>query len=693
VTNSREISDVPPVQAEGQATTVSAELRSDEDTCLTGVADELARGYRDGTTDEAHFWSLRAAYAASQGGDLYITNVPSVAGDLTIGPSEPSSSPRPQRRAGLLSRRELDAQRERYVEGPHHNEALGILTRDHYVVLVGAEGSGRRFAGLALLGDTREVITVRVLSPGMRLREVLNLEISKGVGFLIQDPEVPADEADSDDALRSLGAALREEGAYLVCTSRLTPLISDPTLTRTIVPWRPPDPIDIFGKSVTTANEVLKKHEDVVSVLREMAPRQAARLGSLIADDHSSVEAAIADAYGGRREEVATWFDAGPDLNDVLLLTGITFLPGCLKSEVEGEVTQLRESFPPDEITTFRLQQRRRLSDWSFVKEISIQSNDDGSSLRSIIPRDAVRFDWILHELWDRYGADYWDRVFDWIHDLANHPSVDRRIALAYSTARLACMAEKQVEVDLLTSWASGPRSTRLTAIYCLGHLSADDELADQAWRLARRWRNSDTPQLVWSGTLVLGGPLGWRYLDDTLSELWNVRVSDGADQDLARVALFSLISDSTASNSDLSSLLAFVRSQVDGTSSPLTRRSQWAAVLGMVAPCSPQRLIDLMRAEEGGDSLTSLIAGLLTHRPTRSAALDMIGTMLADAEATTQSGANDLFEAVAAQLPPVEQIRIRRLLHTRAERHHRRAGERLVGGSYRPSSPGVEEK
>lgn len=131
-------------------------------------------------------------------------------------------------------------------ESPHH-AAARILEEGRMVVLVGAEGTGRRAGALALLrehADQRQSLIS--LAPATSLTQLAEYAFENGRGYVLLDriretQETAARRIDVDRLTANLASA----GAYLVITAglRASDLLD---LKGLVVEWRPPDPGQLF---------------------------------------------------------------------------------------------------------------------------------------------------------------------------------------------------------------------------------------------------------------------------------------------------------------------------------------------------------------------------------------------------------------------------------------------------------------
>ncbi|MCK2213569.1 hypothetical protein MF672_007145 [Actinomadura sp. ATCC 31491] len=400
---------------------------------------------------------------------------------------------------GDLARRAADALLRSYLEPPCFAEAVRRLAARHLLVLVGAEETGKRLGGLALLSRmSLAESTITVLSPARTAAELLSgTEYAPGRAYLLHDWIAPGTDRTE---LVNLARKLAELGSYLVVTRNGVPSRA----VEVEQPWAAPDPGELFELCLRTYDLRAGRAPEALARARGRAaelptPAQVVRLAAGLAP-------------GGRPagEEVAAWFDTKPAMREVLAAAALAFVQPLPEAAFHAQLGRLDRVWQAHEGGPRLLPGPHPL----------IAVTGGQAAFRTPEHRGPV-----LAELAARYGFWLWQPLRAWVRSLpAEGPEV--RARAAEGVAALAAHAFREARHELLEVWAAGTAGERLAAADALTHMCADDALVPEALRLALDW--AADPGRATTAAAAFGGGLSVRYPDDALRALRRLAGGDG---------------------------------------------------------------------------------------------------------------------------------------------------------------------
>lgn len=636
------------------------------------------------------------------------------------------------RETGQVADAELAVLGARYFRPPAFGDALRRLEREHLLMLVGPEGSGRAAAALMLAAELREHAGVeRKISrmPPTRTLELLcQQKYGERCAYLIKDWMQGAvgrgtqAQYDADD----LAQRLRDAKAYLVITAKRRSK-SDQGTARYEMEWPQPDPASVFDHFVADLGQDAEEFAEDLPRLRERAeqavlPRRVAQLFSRLR--LKGVAAALADDDARDQREVRDWFDQKPNpsrraLRAVAVLTlacragdetgrqpGVTqrgfegLYVALEKAEARyrGDAPPERDAPPEDEeFPQFRhsLFEQVGLSDFTVappsVPEVGYEHAPGFTTarLRELFQKE-------LHR---RYGDELWSSLricFDGLLDTTD--ITDVHLAVACGVGRMARFESRRVREEYLQRWAAGTLVARHCAVFALWAMAAEDDLAPVALEQVGGWTSGRGEQRAITAAITLGGILGIRYQSEALWHLWILARRGERISGFARVAIAHLMwTEAECNEANVVRVLAGkVRPLFDPRTRAETRRSVLFVVIGILEvpgdDMSVPGVVDVLRSSSAAfRPLGELWAAVLYSTPHRMrglAILHRVFAVLAEAPQGTEIVAR-LGAEILPRLPATHrrQVELGLLNHYYDAEERRRA--QAVLAAFLSAAPG----
>lgn len=623
-----------------------------------------------------------------------------------------------RRETGRVAESEIAALSVRFFRPSAFAEALRRLEREHLLILVGPEGSGRAAAALMLAVDLREQAsvapTISRIPPTRSLDLLCQQSYGERQAYVIKDwlhgsaGRGTLAQYDAD----SLAQHLYDAKAYLVITGQRRSRTDEGT-ARYEMEWEPPDPVDVFDHCVERLGPDAAQFTGDLPQLRERArqagsPRRVAQLVSRLRIQGAA--AALKDDDERDQKEVRDWFDQKPNPNR-RSLRAVTLLvlacragdetpnqPGVTQRGFEGLYAALEkaearhrgdnpiEQAPPQDHDEFP-QFRQSLLEHSGLTRFTVSPPhaapvgfEHSPGFTSARLRELFQT-----EMHRRYGDELWSPLRICLADVAEQKTVsDVHLAVACGVGRMARSESRRVREEYLNQWAAGNNAARQCAVFALWAMAAEDDLAPIALEHVGTWIENRGEQSAMTAAIALGGALGVRYQSEALWILWKLALRGMRISVYARVAIAHLMW--TEAKNDEANVARFLAKKVKplfepGTSAN-TRRSVLKLILGILAVPGDGHgapgFIEALRSGRAADGpLGELLAAVLYSVPHRSegiAVLHRAFTALAQTpqgtDVVTRLGTEILLRLPSTHRRQVE-LGVRRFRSAREQRHN----------------------
>jgi hypothetical protein len=593
------------------------------------------------------------------------------------------------RASGKLTATDIDAALRLFVQPAMYAEARTALRRDHVVVLEGRRGVGKRTSAIALLAGEAERLLVL---PPSTLDDLAERKYDKDFGYVMdgQGEQEPGATTDPDFAWRAIRDRVRDAGAYLTVTSRITSPGKTPEAVRHIA-WAAP-PIDEVLRGYLSGDESLIQRiiRHLSGTIGEDCPMAhiaelARRIGNGEDIDIVLAELDVTARY------VKDWFDKGRTRGEILEITGLAFMAGVNERTFESALKRLNylvaEAIPPpeaaeDAAVKDELPQKRsaRLGDGLIIRNVA----NGPVSRRVLTFRRPIYQRHVLAELSSRYPAEFWDAVRTWLDQIVENGD---GALVAAGLALLATVDFGEVKDSYLEPWSKGDRGWpgQMTAAYVLWLMCYDEAALPLALATAIRWAGNGGPAQRWAAAVSFSGQLGVLYPAEAVRRLWQLIIQSadiGGDACNALAGLFASLVDVGENAGTVLTMLDRQRAELllrgRANQHVLTRTmSATLAVLSIREVKGPHlAILKLIRAQpERVCVIGRLWAATLCHRGYRRAALDVLRAALRALPETSPAPEDDaraLGEALAAALPSTEVSPLKRdltILETRFRR------------------------
>jgi len=569
---------------------------------------------------------------------------------------------RVQRDSGLIADSVVAATRRIYCEPALFTRATNALRRDHMVILVGTEGTGRA-AGALVLADSRRTPGAAIyrLPPTRSLAELSKQKFKSGHCYLVLDWIRPAGAQASLDRFDAdqLAARLKAAGAHLVLT---TTRASSPGKGSSAYEshWSPPDLTEVFDHCFKQA-AVTAEAEDALDRLRERAARlgsarQVVRLVEGLAD---GVEFALAAVEDSDRDAIVAWFDANPDRRAVRTATVLAFAGRTgedaergvgvgqrnfelLYAGLEAAQATFRGDRPPEEMPAPpeeepQRQDRRTMFTESALTDFTIPPAVQPSVGAQHYPgfRTRQQRDLIMELLHLRFGHELWGPLRLWLDEVVGQPVVtDAQIAVAYGLGRFTRHAFDEVRSHYLEHWAAGAWPQRTCAVYTLWSMAEADDLAPLALNQATSWVHDRGPERAITAAVAFGGALGKRYPSEAMRRLWPMALRGRAISGYAQLAIGNLLAIESEDESESGGVARYLANKIrpllePGAGAADRRAALWVIVgiLGLAGRSAELPLPAQVLRERPGivEAVGELWAGTLRSAPHRGKSVEAL--------------------------------------------------------------------
>jgi len=475
-----------------------------------------------------------------------VFNGPAYFGSAGAGASDGPGSATPL--TGPVPAADVEKAAHRYVAPDAFDEALGVLRREHLVVLHGDPGVGKAAGALNLLGAVVKGQPIVAMSPAYKLGEIARLPFRKGGLYVIQDwlGDDAAAEA-SSFAVSRLRAELRAKQAYLVLTTSRRP--GRDSFRGVLAHWDPPDPqrvLDAYLSGVELDDSILAQIEDRFSNCR--SPRDIAEFATRLAKAKDPARTASSLLTDQDRDEVRGCFDGKQSPEWISAVTGLAFAHGLPVQTFEQVHSSLHRRLVPkrrpgkaDDKEPFIPEGRQLLRDHQLV-EFRRVGTRSGSLTEVVGLISESHRQHVLEELWARYDRRLWGPTLAWLDELALSGDEDVLFSVADGVATFWKASPFDVEASVLEPWAASDDLRQVAACYVIWLLAFNEDSAPAALDMATRWAQSKGDTRKRTAMMALSGSLGARFPADAFRWLWHLthqeRLHDEGVLALAELAL-----------------------------------------------------------------------------------------------------------------------------------------------------------
>jgi hypothetical protein len=423
-----------------------------------------------------------------------------------------------------------------FAAPPAFDQARAVLAKYGIVVLVGAEGTGRYLAALALLADwprlnlPKPIVNYVPTTTLGDLTRIIDRKATDG-RYLLHDMRGDGrPSAEQRFTLTRLKDTLPRVGARLVVTADRY-AVAKTDFGELFVEWQPPPASAVFDAHIAHSGVVLEPED--LEQAREHAsrletPARVAAFVARIATD--GLTEAMNSRVEADRAAVRDWFsEQGRALADEVAVAAACFLHGVPERIFERCLSRLHELVraydqekraPRQEALT--LSRAREM--WTGGDGLLSMVEGEGRfAERRIGFRSNAMRQQAINEIWDRYGYSLLQPLRDWLDELMRDPSLDVHAQAVIGLALLAERRWPEVKDSFLNPWSDGEFPYRLAAATVLAVMSGSELLAPIALETALDWAENRGARRASTAALALGSPLGLRYQDRAFEELWNL--------------------------------------------------------------------------------------------------------------------------------------------------------------------------
>lgn|GEM_PF-2785222 len=440
-----------------------------------------------------------------------------------------------RRATGKIDQEDLDAALKWYVPPAPLDQARKILERRHLVVLVGAEGIGKRTTALWLLAQRRarepSQPAITSLSPATPLMQLATaVKFRRGGCYLVRDHVGGSAELSTcAHDIEVLAGNLRQAGAYLVITTTSAAL-SSRHLPDLVVPMRPPDGVALLDRCLESVivDEALRARA-CTHAAQMRCPRDIVELARRLA---SRPDGAFDALDSTARDQVTAWADGEVTRRDVLSVATLALVGAQPEPTFEALLAMVTRHAEPEQeerdaapyLPPERDLMPKRQRDHELITVVTGEEPagpGDGHAGRVVRFRTRECRETALEILHDRFGRPLWEPVHRWLAELSKldlKPEI--RGELAYGLARLARSDFIEIRTCYLQPWSNGVASERSTAAMVLWFMSEDDRLASLALHTAMDWGHDNGLHRAITSAIALGGPLGLRFPAEAMRRL-----------------------------------------------------------------------------------------------------------------------------------------------------------------------------
>jgi hypothetical protein len=424
-----------------------------------------------------------------------------------------------------------------YAKPACYEEAERALRDKHVVILAGEAGTGRRAGAIVMLDDVRvkDKPLVRI-NPSITIEKLSGRSFDEGVGYLISEkfaeqivPELAEFHWDA------LCRKIRKAKAHLVVTVGAGSITAVPDGMRQIR-WQRPEAADALRAhlgAAQTADAIVHKVAEVLGTDYSLADIGAIARRILAGENVGEL---LDELHGGDQKTVTDWLDnVDAAIPAVLEVATLAFVLGVSERVFEDEVADLKlrlADFAPEldtgskeakaEIDLRFRQLRKQRADHKLltITQIPVARSSESIAVRHVNFRVPEYRQYVIAELWNSVGREFWSGVRRWLHGVAvaDHDDplrhADLMNSVAIGLALLALVAPDEVIDSYLLPWTDKDASIseQTMAVYVVWQMSMYEQTAPLALRIAILWAGQGSPTQRRLAAYAFSGELGARY-------------------------------------------------------------------------------------------------------------------------------------------------------------------------------------
>lgn len=441
-----------------------------------------------------------------------------------------------------------------YAKPACYDEADRALRDTHVVISTGEAGSGRRAGALVMLADVRAPDRPLVrINPSITLEKLAVRSFGEGTGYLISEkfaeqvvPELAEFHWDA------LCQKVRKAKAYLVVTASPGSVTAVPDAIRQVA-WHRPDAADALRAHLgasDVADDIIHKVAEALGMDYSLAGIGAIARRILSGEDIGQL---LEELHGGNRQAVVAWLEeVDAEIPAVLEVAALAFVLGITERIFEDEVSGLRRQLAD---AAPELDLRQKKADLKFaqlrkqranhklltVRQVPVARSSGSIAVRHVDFRVPEYRRYVIAELWNSLGREFWTGVRRWLNGIADADHLDPlrhtdlMNSVAIGLALLALVAPDEVIDCYIEPWTKENSSAgqQTMAVYIVWQMSMLEQMAPLALRIAILWAGQGPPTQRMLAAIAFSGELGARYPVEATK-----RLSQLADQKEPTVTL-----------------------------------------------------------------------------------------------------------------------------------------------------------
>jgi hypothetical protein len=427
--------------------------------------------------------------------------------------------------------------------------------------------------------------------------------------------------------------------------------------------------------------------EDVIDRVSETLgpgyPLSAIKAVAHKISEGSDIEAMLTELQGSSRIPVVNWLDeAEREIPAVLEVAALAFVLGVPERMLEAELLELKDrtaEFAPD--TDTRSKKARAHIDLRFrqlrkdranhplltVRHVPVARRSGSLAVRHVDFRMPAYQEYVIAELWGRVGAEFWNAIREWLHNVAATGRAELINSMASGLALLALVAPDEVIDSYLNPWMEKDASPgeQATAVYVLWRMSMLDQLAPIALQIAIHWASQGTRTQRRAAASAFSGELGARFPTEAVT--WLTRLAERSEP-LARQAYALLFATLTERGSEAAIVLLEMQRRMNKKMSRPAADRVSDTIVGLLSVHDPRSgrpaiAVFLLANPDRTCDVAALWAHMLCLRPWRDRTITALVKAIGAIEhghAEPESVVRSLGTEIGQELPPGERMNLR---------------------------------
>lgn len=447
--------------------------------------------------------------------------------DLTSNTSVSANSSSAKGVAGQVLSVDIEKICSVYVQTDGYTQAKSILDEKHILILRGDAHLGKWTTAIHLLSRLH---AAEILEIDPIIEDLSSFKCAAKQRYVIDALAPESAVKLRCSVMKSLSHQLRQQNSHLVITIDSRVQISQEDLGGYILNWNNlPASEAVLDKHLAwylknpkmlAGSHTLTQGEEVRELLNHtLLPGDIDKLAKLLSQVVSQ-ELTLKDALSRFslivNQQVASWFDKHPDMNQRVFMITLAVLSGSNYNTVLDASQRLRLIAKPpseqDDQPNRETELNSKLSDRlkavcaHLVK--GYENAEYGSREVDLIVFHIPQFQpAVLSYVWKEYH-NWREPILVWLHELGSHPNFEVRIRAAAAAGELSKYAFGRLLEKVLRPWANSEdqRQQKLAAL-ALSISVFEDELASQVLKLLKHWSKlSNNLRLAWTVVAAYSG-------------------------------------------------------------------------------------------------------------------------------------------------------------------------------------------